>query len=331
MFLDAILPEVRGMGEFKRSFLRTNGIVMHAVESGDGFSVVFCHGFPEMWYSWRHQMKALAGAGFRAIAPDQRGYGESDRPMAIDAYTQRKLVGDIVGMLDVLKIDKCVIVGHDWGGMVAWNMAMMAPDRVEPVIGVNTPFIPRSPVKPTDAMRAMAAGGFHYILYFQTPAAKAELERDVARTQRGFYQDPAEIDRAAIRTAPPGVWGPAGGGLLDRLPDRPHGKFLTDKDFEVFVNAFKKSGFRGGLNWYRCIDRNWEESAGQTERVEQPALMITAELDVVLRPEMAEGMTTWVPKLRKTVLVKGSGHWTQQEKPAEVSAAILDFISDLKK
>jgi soluble epoxide hydrolase/lipid-phosphate phosphatase len=178
----------------------------------------------------------------------------------------------------------------------------------------------------------MAAGGFHYILYFQTPGvAEEELERDVARSLRGFYQDPPEIDPAEIRKAAPGVWGPAGGGVLDRLPDRPHGKFLTDEDFEAFVRAYKKSGFRGGLNWYRCIDKNWEESAGQTDRIEQPALMITAERDVVLRPEMAEGMKTWVPNLRKTVLVKGSGHWTQQEKPAEVNAAILDFLSDMKK
>jgi pimeloyl-ACP methyl ester carboxylesterase len=319
------------MSEIKRSFIRSNGIIMHAVERGDGFPVVFCHGFPEIWYSWRHQMKALAEAGFRAIAPDQRGYGESSTPVRIDAYTQRKLVGDIVGMLDVLRIRKCVIVGHDWGGMVAWNTALMAPDRVERVIGINTPFIPRSPIRPTDAMRSMAAGGFHYILYFQTPAARTELERDVARTLRGFYQDPPEIDPNETRKSVPGVFGRAGGGLLDRFADRPHGKFLTEEDFEIFVNAFKKSGFRGGLNWYRCIDRSWEESAGQTDRIEQPALMITAERDVVLRPEMAEGMTTWVPNLRKTVLVKGSGHWTQQEKPAEVNAAILDFLSDMKK
>jgi soluble epoxide hydrolase / lipid-phosphate phosphatase len=319
------------MSEFKHSFARSNGIIMHVVEAGAGFPVVFCHGFPEMWYSWRHQMRALAAAGFRAIVPDQRGYGETSPPMAIEAYTQRKLVGDIVGMLDTLRIGKCVIVGHDWGGMVAWNTALMAADRVERVIGVNTPFIPRSPIKPTDAMRAMAAGGFHYILYFQTPAARAELERDVVRSLRGFYQDTPEANPTEIRKAAPGVWGAAGGGLLDRLPDRPHGKFLTDEDFEVFVKAFKKSGFRGGLNWYRCIDKNWEESAGQTDRIEQPALMITAERDVVLRPEMAEGMNTWVPNLRKTVLVRGSGHWTQQEKPAEVNAAILDFLSDMKK
>ena len=323
---------IPAMSVVKHSFVKTNGITMRIAEMGEGPPVVFCHGFPEMWYSWRHQMKALADAGFRAIAPDQRGYGQTDAPAPVEAYTQRMLVRDIVGMLDALGIEKCVIVGHDWGGMVAWNTAMMAPDRVERVIGINTPFIARAPMKPTDAMRAMAAGGFHYILYFQTPGvAEEELERDVARSLRGFYQDPPEADANEIRKAPPGVFGRAGGGLLDRFADRPHGKFLTDKDFEVFVNAFKKTGFRGGLNWYRCIDRNWEESEGQVDRVEQPALMITAELDVVLRPEMAEGMTTWVPNLRRTVLIKGSGHWTQQEKPGEVNAAILDFLSDMKK
>ncbi len=320
------------MDEIKHSFVKANGIKMHVAEAGAGFPVVLCHGFPEIWYSWRHQIKALAEAGFRAIVPDQRGFGETECPEPIEAYTQRKLVGDIVAMLDALGIGKCVIVGHDWGGMVAWNTALMARDSIERVVGVNTPFIPRPPMKPTDAMRAMAAGGFHYILYFQTPGvAEAELDQDVARSLRGFYQDPAEVDTAEIRKSPPGVFGRPGGGLLTRFADRPHGKFLTDQDFEVFVSAFKKTGFRGGLNWYRCIDRSWEESAGQEDRIQQPALMITAERDVVLRPEMAAGMETWVPNLRKTVLIKGSGHWTQQEKPAEVNAALLEFLADLKK
>jgi pimeloyl-ACP methyl ester carboxylesterase len=320
------------MSEIKHSFVKTNGIKMHVAESGAGFPVVLCHGFPEMWYSWRHQMKALAEAGFRAIAPDQRGYGETECPAPIEAYTQRKLVGDIVGMLDALGIGKCVIVGHDWGGAVAWNTALMARDSVERVVGVNTPFMPRSPMKPTDAMRAMAAGGFHYVLYFQTPGvAEAELEQDVDRSLRAFYQDPPEVDPTEIRKAAPGVWGQPGGGLLARFPDRPHGKFLTDEDFEVFLRAFKKSGFRGGLNWYRCIDRSWEESAGGEDRIQQPALMITAERDIVLRPEMAAGMKEFVPNLRKTVLIKGSGHWTQQEKPAEVNAALLEFLADLKE
>jgi len=320
------------MGERKHRYVNTNGIKMHLVEARQGFPVVMCHGFPELWYSWRHQIRALADAGFRAIAPDQRGYGETDCPQPIEAYTQKQIVTDIVGMLDALGIDKCVIVGHDWGGMTAWNAPLMFPDRIVRVIGINTPFMARAPMRPTELMRAIAAGGFHYILYFQDPGvAEKELERDVRRTLRGFYQDPPNLSAEDIRKAPPGVFGQAGGGILDRLVDAPHGKFLTADDFEVFVKAFEKTGFRSGLNWYRNIDRNWEESANLPEKISQPALMITAELDVVLRPEMAEGMTTWVPNLRKTVLIKGSGHWTQQEKPREVNAAILEFLTDMKK
>jgi pimeloyl-ACP methyl ester carboxylesterase len=320
------------MSEFTHKFIQTNGIRMHFAEAGSGFPVVMCHGFPELWYSWRHQLRALADAGFRAIAPDQRGYGDTDVPGALDAYTQRHLVGDIVGLLDALGLAKCIIVGHDWGGAVAWNASMMAPDRIERVIGVNTPFFPRGPMKPTDLMAAIAHGNFHYILYFQTPGvAEAELERDVRRSLNGFYQEPRDFAGTFDSSAPPGVFGPAGGGLLDRLADRSHGAFLSDEDFQVFVKAYEKTGFRGGLNWYRCIDRSWEEGADLENRVNQPALMITAELDPVLRPELCAGMEAFVPNLRKTVLIKGCGHWTQQEKPAETNAAILEFLADLKR
>jgi pimeloyl-ACP methyl ester carboxylesterase len=320
------------MAQFTHKFVETNGIRMHVAEAGSGYPVVLCHGFPELWYSWRHQIRALADAGFRAIAPDQRGYGETTCPQQIEAYTQRNLVADLTGMLDALGIDQGVAVGHDWGGAVAWNAAMMAPERFTHVIGVNTPFFPRAPLKPTDLMGMMAQGNFHYILYFQEPGvAEAELEKDVRRSLRGFYQGASDLVSALDHKAPPGVWGPAGGGILDRLPDRPQGKFLPDSDFEVFVKAFEKTGFRGGLNWYRCIDRSWEESAGVEQKVNQPALMITAELDPVLRPELCKGMESFVPNLRKTVLIKGSGHWTQQEKPAEVNAAMLEFLDDLKK
>ncbi len=319
------------MVEITHRFINANGIRMHVAEAGQGFPVVMCHGFPELWYSWRHQMTALAGAGFRAIAPDQRGYGETDAPAPIEAYTQRHLVGDIVGMLDALGIVKCAIVGHDWGGAVAWNAAMMAADRIAAVIGVNTPFFPRTPVKPTDLMKLMAQGKFHYMLYFQEPGvAEAELDRDVRRSLRGFYQGGADLGGGIPSTDPPGVFGPAGGGILERLPDRPHGAFLSDADFEVFVKNFERTGFRGGLNWYRNIDRSWEESAGLENRVNQPALMITAELDPVLRPELANGMSMFVPNLRRTVQIKGSGHWTQQEKPAEVNAAMLEFLAGFK-
>ncbi len=312
--------------------IETNGIRMHVAEAGSGFPVLLCHGFPELWYSWRHQMKALAEAGFHVIAPDQRGYGDTDAPQAIDAYTIHHLVGDLTGLLDALDIEKAVIVGHDWGGFVVWQMAMLAPHRVAGVVGVNTPFFPRFPMRPLAMMGATAQDNFHYILYFQEPGvAESELERDVPRSLRGFYQPPNRELMELLRNVPMGVFGPAGGGLLDRLPDAPHGTFLSAEDFEVFVAGFQKSGFRGGLNWYRNFDRNWELTAYlHNAKVLQPALMVTAELDIVLRPEMAVGMEAWVPNLRRTVLIEGSGHWTQQEQPAAVNAALLEFLREFQ-
>ena len=319
--------------QFTHQQIETNGIRMHVAEAGSGFPVLLCHGFPEFWYSWRHQMKALADAGFHAIAPDQRGYGDTDAPHAIDAYTIHHLVGDLTGLLDALAIEKAVIVGHDWGGFVVWQMALLAPHRVAGVVGVNTPFFPRFPLRPLEMMRASAQGNFHYILYFQEPGvAESELERDVRRSLRGFYQPPNREIMEQLRDVPMGVFGPAGGGILDRLPDAPYGEFLSAEDFEVFVAGFQKTGFRGGLNWYRSFDRNWELTAYlHNAKVLQPALMVTAELDVVLRPEMAVGMEAWVPNLRRTVLIAGSGHWTQQEKPAAVNAALLEFLREFQK
>ncbi len=315
------------MAEVKHHFVHTNGIAMHVHEAGSGYPVVLCHGFPEIWYSWRHQIKALSQAGFRAIAPDQRGYGESGKPGAIEAYSLRHLVADLTGMLDQLGIERCAIVGHDWGGIVAWGAAMMAPQRFEKVAGLNTPFLPRPPIKPTDLFRAMAAGKFHYIVYFQQPGiAEAELEKDVRRTLRGFYQDLAALKLEAGTNDPPGVLGAAGGGILDRLPDRPHGRFLTDADFEVFVKAFERSGFRGPINWYRNFDRNWEESAHLEYRINQPALMICAQRDPVLPPWMARGMKNLVPNLTRTMVIEDCGHWTQQEKPQEVNEALIEFL-----
>jgi pimeloyl-ACP methyl ester carboxylesterase len=321
------------MAEFTHTHVETNGIRMHVVEAGSGPPVLFCHGFPEIWYSWRHQLRALAGAGFRAIAPDQRGFGETGAPAAIDRYTIHHLVGDLTGLLDALGIEQATIVGHDWGGIVAWQMALLAPHRVAAVVGVNTPFFPRFPMRPTDLMRAAAQGSFHYILYFQEPGvADAELNGNVRRVLRGFYQEISREIFEASRDAGPGVMGPNEGGLIDRLLDGPHGTFLTADDFEVFARSFERTGFTGGLNWYRNFDRNWELTAYLSgAKVMQPALMITAELDPVLRPEMADGMSLWVPNLRDTVLIKNCGHWTQQEKPDEVNRALIGFLRSLPK
>jgi len=312
--------------------VETNGISMHVAEAGAGFPVLFCHGFPELWYSWRHQLRGLAAAGFRAIAPDQRGYGDTDAPSAVETYSVHHLIGDLTGLLDALAIEKAVVVGHDWGGMIAWQMALLAPHRVERVVGVNTPFFPRPPVRPTVLMDAMAPGTFHYVLYFQTPGvAEAELDANVRRTLNGFFQSPDRAALEAFLSAGPAALGPRTGGLLDRLPVAKHGAFLSEEDFEVLVAAYERTGFRGGLNWYRNIDVNWESTAYLAgARVHQPALMITAELDAVLRPELAAGMEAWVPNLRATHLVRDCGHWTQQEKPDEVNRVLIEFLGDLR-
>jgi pimeloyl-ACP methyl ester carboxylesterase len=177
-------------------------------------------------------------------------------------------------------------------------------------------------------MAKMARGNFHFILYVLTPGvAEAELEKDVRRTLRGFFHDIGSIDVAEIKSRPPYVWGPQIHGILDRLPDMPHGSYLTSYDFEVHVKAFERTGFRGGLNWYRAIDHSWEESSGIVDRVTHPALMICSEFDSVFRSEMPSDMTQWVPNLKETVLVRGAGHWPGQERPAEVNDALLRFLN----
>lgn len=320
------------MAEITHRQIDTNGISMHVAEAGAGMPVLFCHGFPELWYSWRHQLRALADAGYRAIAPDQRGYGGTSAPEPVEAYTIHHLVGDLTGLLDALAIERAVVVGHDWGGSVAWTMAQLAPHRVAGVVGINTPFFPRLPLRPTVLMRAMAQGSFHYILYFQKPGvAEAELDADPARTLGGFFQAPDRARLEALLAAGPQAFGPKTGGLLERMPSAQHGDFLTAEDFAVYVQAFTRTGFRGGLNWYRNFDRNWELTAYlHGAKVTAPALMITAELDPVLRPELAAGMRDWVPELRKTHLVRDCGHWTQQEQPDEVNRELIAFLDGLR-
>jgi pimeloyl-ACP methyl ester carboxylesterase len=279
----------------------SNGIRLHLVEEGEGFPVVLCHGFPELWYSWRHQIPALAAAGLRAIAPDLRGYGESDKPEAIEDYDIHHLVGDLVGLLDALGLEKAVFVGHDWGSIVVWSVAAIHPERVERVVSLNVPYRGRSVAfPPTDVLRQMG-NRVSYVLFFQEPGrAEARFSSDLPANLRRTY-DGAAADPS----------------------------FLSTDGFQVYVKAFRKGGMSGPLNYYRNIDRNWETTQHLADRaIECPCLLVMTDKDPVLPPELADGTERWVPHQRKE-LIRGCGHWTQQERPDDVNRMLLDFLADL--
>jgi pimeloyl-ACP methyl ester carboxylesterase len=319
--------------------IETNGIRMHLAEAGGGPLVVLCHGCPKLWYSWRRQLSAIAEAGFHAVAPDMRGYGRTDRPEGIDQYTLFHLVGDIVGLLDALDGRQAVIVGHDWGASVAWHAVLLRPDRFRGVIGLSVPFRPRGKVRPTTVMPQTNDAVF-YQLYYQTPGmAEAEFELDVRRFIRGnLYlisgdRPPRELRGAADLMVP------REGGLLARwathfvnpevLP-----AWLTEGDVDFCANEFSRTGFRGAINWYRNIDRNWELLAPFAgARVTVPALYIAGNRDPVVSfpgmDQLIPNLPAFVPQLRGTIMLPGCGHWTQQERPAEVNTAIIDFLRGL--
>jgi len=316
--------------------VETNGIRMHLAEAGAGPLVVLCHGFPESWYSWRHQLPALADAGFHAVAPDMRGYGRTDRPEAIDQYTLFHQVGDMVGLLDALGAAQAVIAGHDWGAPVAWHAALMRPDRFRGVVGLSVPFRPRGPERPTTVMPQTEDAVF-YQLYFQTPGvAEAEFEHDT----RGFIRSTlSSISGDMPRREATTMMVPRQGGLRARwasefvnpatLPS-----WLTEADVDFYAGEFARTGFRGGLNWYRNIDRNWELLAPFAGAlVKAPALYIAGDRDpVVAFPGMDRlipNLASFVPQLRATLMLPGCGHWTQQERAAEVNATLIDFLRRL--
>ena len=310
---------------------RTNGIDMAYYEAGPrtGVPIVLCHGFPELAFSWRHQIKALADAGRWVIAPDQRGYGGTSRPAEVADYDMAHLTGDLTGLLDHLDVEKAIFCGHDWGGFVVWQMPLHHPDRVAGVIGLNTPFMPRAPMDPIALMR-MRFGPDMYIVWFQKPGeADAALSADPDKTMRFFMRKPANL--AISRPADPPPEGQSTFALGQMLAvwdgaNDPRGEFLSPEELGVFVETFRATGFTGGINWYRNFTRNWEKAEGLPGRLDGlPCLMITAELDAVLPPSAAEGMPALISDL-ETHLVTGSGHWTQQEKPDEVNRVILDWL-----
>jgi pimeloyl-ACP methyl ester carboxylesterase len=320
--------------EITHRFVETNGIRMHIAEAGRGPLVIMCHGFPESWYSWRHQLRALAGAGFHAVAPDQRGYGQTDRPEDIAKYSQPHLVGDIVGLLDALGEETCVIAGHDWGAPVAWNAGLMRPDRFSGVIALSVPYAPRGPIAPTAAMKAAYTdqGRFFYILYFQEPGvAEAELEADVRKTLRSFlYSGSGDPPLAEVRRVLP-----VDAKFLDMMADPGEGwqTWLKKEDLDFYVAEFERTGFRGSLNWYRNVDRTWETMAPfNGAKMRQPALFVAGDRDgvIAMNPRALADLETAVPNLKAKIILPGCGHWTQQERPDEVNAAMIGFLKSVQ-
>lgn len=309
---------------------------MHIAEAGSGPLVVLLHGFPECWYSWRHQLAALAGAGYHVVAPDQRGYGRTGAPTgrlgepSQDLYTMLHLTGDVIGLMDALGEDQAVVAGHDWGSPVAWNTALLRPDRIRGVIGMSVPYLPRGSEPPLATLRAVYTDRF-YICYFQEPGvADAELAADPRATFRRLLV-------AASGDGPPGGLPivPAGGTFMDLSPE-PDGLpgWLTEHDLDVFTGEFSKTGFTGGLNWYRNLDRSWALMAPWRHAlVTVPALYLAGDRDLVVAfsggAAMVTGLRQAVPDLRGATLLPGCGHWTQQERPDEVNAAMIEFIGSL--
>ena len=317
--------------------VEANGIRIHLAEMGEGPLVVLCHGFPESWYSWRSQLRALADAGYHAVAPDMRGYGETDRPEEIEKYTLFHLVGDMVGAIDALGAGQAAIVGHDWGATVAWHAALFRPDRFRGVVGLSVPFRPRGPARPTSAMPQTETSLF-YQLYFQQPGvAEAEFERDPrAAHRRGLFSLSGDALRPENTSGPDSMaMVPRTGGFLTRMvdPDRLPA-WLTEADIDFYARELARTGFRGGLNWYRNIDRNWELMAPFAGlRVTVPALYVAGDRDLVVNfpgaQQLIANLKTFVPNLRETIMLPGCGHWTQQERPAEVNEAIIRFLREL--
>ncbi len=298
--------------------VRLNGIDIHLAEQGEGPLVLLLHGFPETSHSWRHQLEALAEAGYHAVAPDQRGYGGSDRPSAIDQYSIFHLVGDVVALIHELGEEQAVVIGHDWGSIVAWNTALLRPGVVRGVVGISVPPIPRGALLPLTVTEQRFGPDF-YQNYFQEPGvADTELGKDVSGALRRIY---------AGAPAPEPTSGFAGRFLNpSTLP-----AWLPAEDLAVFVEQFTVSGFTGGLNYYRNLDRNWEQTAAwQDAPITPPSLYISGENDGVrfLYP-LDDAARAIVPNLRGVVDVPNCGHWTQQEQPGIVNTALLEFLKGL--
>ncbi|VVM97966.1 alpha/beta fold hydrolase [Pseudomonas fluorescens] len=319
------------MNEPHLEILDINGIRMQVASQGSGPLVLLCHGFPELWYSWRHQLAALAAAGYRAVAPDMRGYGGTQAPAEPDAYTTFHLVGDMVELVHALGEQQAVIVGHDWGALVAWSAAMMRPDMFRAVVGMSVPFSPPGRVELLSALAARGISDF-YIQYFQTPGvAEAELERDIESSLRRIYFNGSGDgpDWPVFGQLQPGK------GFLGRMIEpETLPTWLSVDDLAYYTREFTRSGFRGGLNWYRNMTRSWALLAPWRDCIiRQPSMFIAGSRDGVLKfpgsARQIEAFAQTLPGLRGCHILEDAGHWIQQERAAEVNERLLGFLKEL--
>ena len=314
-------------------FIESNGIKMRIAEAGTGPLVLLAHGWPESWYSWRHQMTMLADAGYHAVAPDMRGYGETDKPAAVDDYDVNHVAGDLVGILDALGEETAILVGHDWGAIVAWTTVLLHPSRFTALIAMSVPYGGRVAQSPMESWQEAFGENFFYILYHNEPGGIAEAEYDA--DPRGL------ISRLYLSPNSPRVQ-PAitdplrsAGGWIGRL-GAPMGlpDWLLQEDLDYVVSQFENSGFRGGMNYYRNFHRNWEITEHlQGAKIKIPVLFIAGSRDMVIAGAEKESLTATISRatedLRDVVLIPEIGHWVQQEAPKEVNQAISDFLTEI--
>jgi pimeloyl-ACP methyl ester carboxylesterase len=311
----------------------TNGIELFVTEAGpaDGFPVVLSHGFPELGYSWRHQVPALADAGYRVICPDQRGYGRSDRPEPIEGYDIHHLTGDLLGLLDEAGHERAVFVGHDWGAMVVNGVAALHPERTAGVMTMSVPLLPRGPMSPIQLFQMAFGDSFFYMLYFQEPGvADADLGRDPAETMTRMLAGLTVPEGGELDTS--GLSAPEGTGFVDRLPkvEQLPG-WLSQAELDHYVAEFTRTGFTGGINWYRNLHRNWETTPQlEGQKLGVPSAFLTGSHDPVNLMSPTAVMDEYVTDHRFTTFVDGASHWVQQEKPAEVNELLLSFLASLE-
>lgn len=320
-----MMTKIQGAAMFPEPrYINTNDIRMALYEQGEGPPIVLLHGFPELAFSWRHQLPALAAAGYRAVAPDLRGYGRTDKPDGVEQYTMQELIADVTGLLDAERIDTATIVGHDWGALLAWQMALLVPERLAGLVALNIPFIARPPVDPIAYMREALGDDFYIVNFQDSDAADRRCAEDPSWVFEVMMRRNA-ITRERFNSLPTKMRGFSLLAALDRT-ELAGESLLSPAEAQVYVDAFRAGGFTGPINWYRNWTHNWASTVNVDQTVRVPTLFIGAVDDVIISPSQIEAMRPHVADLEIHML-DNCGHWSQQEKPDDVNGLLLDWLN----